>query len=119
MMMFELAPGRALAQGGSTLGAADTLVARDVDDLAAHPVGDLPERALLVLGRLPIQRTDADVQSGAAHGDSQHEANASYRRWSRLYENQMVCVRKIEWLQAIDLARPRSCKRAWVFCTSC
>src|SRR6266498_4965483 len=72
----ELAPGRALAQGVesgppiSTLGAADALVAIDVDDLAAHPVGDLPERALLVLGRLPIQRTDADVQSGAAHGHS-------------------------------------------------
>ena len=41
------------------------------------------------------------------------------RRWSRLYENQVVCVRKIEWLQAIDLARPRSCKREWVFCTPC
>jgi len=33
-----------------------------------------------------------------------------------LYENHVVCVRKIEWLQAIDLARPRSCKREWVFC---
>src|SRR6266516_2937429 len=72
----ELAPGRALAQSVesgppiSTLGAADALVAIDVDDLAAHPVGDLAERALLVLGRLPIQRTDADVESGAAHGDS-------------------------------------------------
>jgi len=31
----------------------------------------------------------------------------------------MVCVRKIEWLQAIDLARPRSCKRERVFCTPC
>src|SRR6266487_2816949 len=93
----ELAPGRALAQGVesgpaiSTLGAADALVAIDVEDLAAHSVGDLPERALLVLGRLPIQRTDADVQSGAAHGDSPtDEANASSRRWSRLYENQLV-----------------------------
>src|SRR6266516_7071564 len=71
----ELAPGRALAQGVesgppiSALGAADALVAIDVDDLAAHPVGDLPEGALLVLGRLPIQRTDAD-QGGAARGDS-------------------------------------------------
>src|SRR6266568_998500 len=85
----ELAPGRALAQGVesgspiSTLGAADALVAIDVEDLAAHSVGDLPERALLVLGRLPIPRTDADVQGGAAHGDSPtDEANASSRRWS-------------------------------------
>src|SRR6266536_1962974 len=50
----ELAPGRTLAQSVesgppiSTLGAADALVAIDLDDLAAHPVGDLPERALLV-----------------------------------------------------------------------
>src|SRR6266700_5996921 len=72
----ELAPGRGLAHGVesgspiSTLGAADALVAIDVEDLAAQSVGDLPARALLVLGRMPILRTDADVQSGAAHGDS-------------------------------------------------
>src|SRR6266700_4244667 len=93
----ELAPGRALAQGVesgpaiSTLGAADALVAIDVEDLAAHSVGDLPERALLVLGRLPIQRTDADVQSGAAHGDSQGRGECPIPKM-------------VEWLQAIDLA---------------
>jgi hypothetical protein len=48
------------------LGAADAVVAIDLDDFDPHPVGHLAQLALLVGCRL-IDRADPQIENGAAH----------------------------------------------------
>src|SRR5262249_48988729 len=50
-------------------GAADAMILVDLDDLTAHPTGDLAQLAFLI-GRGLFNRTDAEVDNRSAHSST-------------------------------------------------